>query len=187
MLMPSSSTGCWVNRMSFLPRYLLVAVFGAVLLGGVQIPNFVHQYAQRVDARFRQVEQDLAGFRAVAAQYFHGDLAALVAAHDTSPDPRFRAEGVPLQQMIDAERRLAAQRAGLSGSVYGQAWFVALHGDYPLLRETWAGYKAAFLLDRDALVLGAGLAFGVCFALEFLLLLLRVLVTGGRRLRTLRA
>ncbi|TAM12750.1 MAG: DUF2937 family protein [Nevskiaceae bacterium] len=172
--------------MSFLPRYLIVALFGAVLLGGVQVPNFVHQYAQRVDAHFQQVQQDLAGFRAVAVQYFHGDLAALVAAHDTSPDPRFRAEGVPLHRMMDSERQLAAQHAGLSGPVYEQTVFVALHGDRALLRETWAGYKAAFLLDRDALVMGIALAFGVCFVVEFLLLLLRTLFTGMTRKRALR-
>lgn len=175
-----------VVGVSFLPRYLIVMVFGAVLLCGVQVPNFVNQYAQRVDAHLKQVQQDLVGFRAVAQRFFHGDIDALIAAHDASHDPHFRAEGVPLREMVDSERRLTAQHAALAGSMYAQAAYIALHGDRALLRETWKGYAPAFLLDRDALVIGAGLAFGVCFTLEILIALLRGiwrLIFGRRAVR----
>lgn len=163
--------------MSFLPRYLLVAIFGAALLGGVQVPNFVTQYAQQVGARLQQVEQDLAGFRQIAQRYFHGSMDALVAAHEASADPRFRAEAAPLRQMVESEQALKAQQAGLSGSVYQQSLYVALHGDPALLDATWAHYAPAFQLNRDALVIGAGLAFGLCFLIEILFVCLR----GGWR------
>lgn len=167
--------------MSFLPRYLMVVIFGAALLGGVQVPNYVSQYAQRVDAQLQQVRQDLAGFRAVARRFFHGDMDALIAAHETSSDPAFRAEAAPLRKMVATERHLAAQQAALSGPVYQQAWYVALHGDPALLRATWNGYAPAFQLNRDALVIGAAVAFGLCFALELLILLLRGTFRGLRR------
>ncbi|HEU0198498.1 MAG TPA: DUF2937 family protein [Nevskiaceae bacterium] len=159
--------------MSFVPRYLLMLAFGVALLAGVQVPNFVTQYTQRVDAHLKQVQQDLAGFQAVAQKFFHGDLMALVAAHDTSSDPAFRAEGVPLRQMVESERRLGAEHAGLSGSVYHQTLYLLGHADPALLKETWRGYAPAFSLSRDALVLGAGLAFGLCLLAELSALFLR--------------
>lgn len=159
--------------MSFLPRYLMVAIFGVALLGGVQVPNYVSQYAQRVDAQLQQVQRDLAGFRVVAKRFFHGDINALIAAHATSSDPAFRAEAAPLRKMVESEQRLVAEQAALSGPIYQQAWYVAVHGDPTLLRATWARYAPAFQLNRGALVIGAGVAFGVCFALEILIVLLR--------------
>lgn len=166
---------------SFLSRYLMLAVFGAALLVGIQVPNFVGQYANRVDARLRQVQQDLAGFEQVAQRYFRGSLDALIASHATDPDPRIRAETAPLRQMVDAERRLSADQAALAGPLYRRLWHVAVSGDRPLLKETWDRYAPVFLLDRDALLVGGIFAFGICLVLELLLALARGIVALFRR------
>ncbi|HEX7381018.1 MAG TPA: DUF2937 family protein [Nevskiaceae bacterium] len=166
---------------SFLSRYLMLAAFGAALLVGIQVPNFVDQYANRVDARLRQVQQDLAGFEQIAQRYFNGSFDALIASHATNPDPRIRAEIAPLRQMVESEHRLSADKAALAGPLYRRLWHVAVSGDRTLLKETWDRYAPVFLLDRGALLVGVIFAFGVCLILELLLALARGVVALFRR------
>jgi hypothetical protein len=50
--------------MGMLYRYLSIAIAGAAILIGIQIPNFVDQYEKRLDAHVIEVTTNMRGFQA---------------------------------------------------------------------------------------------------------------------------
>lgn len=155
-------------------RYFLVAVFGACLLLGLQAPNFVDQYAKRVDAHYLEVVENLRGFQAIADRFHGGDLAALIRHHKASPDSTFHAEAEPIERMVQRRDRFGRERQALRRGFPRQALHVALLGDRETVRETYALYDAGLRLDRQAI--GSGLAAAVFFCV-----LLELLLTAGKR------
>ena len=64
---------------SIFRAYSRLAVFAVGILLGIQVPSFVEQYNQRIDAHFREVNINLSGFQDTADRLFDGDLEALIA------------------------------------------------------------------------------------------------------------
>jgi hypothetical protein len=138
-------------------RALLVA---GTVAGGC-VPGFIVQYRQRVGGRLDQVVMDLAPFREIAERFHGGSLEALIRHHVVSPDQTFRAEGVAIQTMLNAELRLRGIMDALQGGIWQQAQYLVAHPDQDLLQATWSSYVPAFTLDAQgilmALVIGVGL------------------------------
>ncbi|MBX9714206.1 MAG: DUF2937 family protein, partial [Pseudomonadaceae bacterium] len=57
-----------------LRSYLRLLVFTFGLLVGVQVPGFITDYSQRLEAHRLEAQQSLKGFRATAEKFFKGDL-----------------------------------------------------------------------------------------------------------------
>ncbi|EKE84721.1 hypothetical protein A10D4_03885 [Idiomarina xiamenensis 10-D-4] len=149
----------------------------ASLLVGVQVPHYVDQYQQRIDAHLIEVGIHLKGFQAIADQFYDGDLDQLIAYHEQSQDDVFAAEAKPLRQMQQRFQYLQQQQQALQTHLAGQIQHIIGHPDRDILRETWRQYKAVVPLTGEAI--GAG------FIIAFLLLLIVecVCFVPRRRLR----
>jgi hypothetical protein len=167
-------------------RYLLILIACAAVLGGVQVPSFLDQYAKRVDAHLAEVRVALAGYQQIADRQTGGSLEALIARHRASSDTVFKAEAAPLQTLYDRYRRFAAEQAGLQGDWLARLRYVLLHPDRELLEETRRQYTPALTLDRSALSAGTLAALLALSIVELFAALLRALFAPRRRADTLR-
>jgi hypothetical protein len=140
-----------------LDRVILV---GAILAAGC-VPSFIVQYRQRVGGMLDQALRDLAPFQEIARRNHGGDIGKLVKHHLASTDPTFRQEGQAIQAMVDAVARLSEAVTALNADLYGQASFLATHGDLEVARATWTSFVPAMSFTPEALLFAFAVGVGV--------------------------
>jgi len=143
---------------ALLGAYARLLIFAAGLLLGIQVPAFVIQYSQRVDAHFREVSANIAGFQATADELFAGNLDDLIAYYRRSPDPVFSRDATGLDNLVGRFRRISAEQQALEGNALAVALHVLLAADPELRREALNQYSYTVPLNGIALQWGLGLA-----------------------------
>lgn len=146
----------------------LVIIAGAVLLG-IQVPSFVEQYQQRVDAHFLEVSANISGFRTTANLLFGGDLQQLIAYYANSNDPVFQRDANSIQLIVDRYDRMAAEQAAMQGNLLAVAWHVMFVADPELFNETLDRYSYTVPLNALAVQWGLALAVVLTLTLDGLL------------------
>jgi hypothetical protein len=130
-------------------RYLSILLAVGFVIVGLQLPGFLGQYIQRVDAHLAEVTVNLAGFQRIADTHHGGSLAALIAEHRASTVPTFVAEADVILEMVSRRDRFLAQEAGLATDLAGRIAFVVMHSDPELRQETVDAYDAVVVLNQD--------------------------------------
>ena len=133
-------------------------VFGLGILIGIQVPAFVDQYRLRVDAHYREVSANIAGFQRTADAMFSGDLDALVNYYRESGDRVFRSDSESLQTIVNRYRRISSEQEIMQGNLAEAAWHVLVAADGELLEETREQYSYTVPLNSLALQWGAAIA-----------------------------
>lgn len=159
--------------MSLIPRLILLVVACTALLVGIQVPNFTEQYQKRVDAHLQEARTNLAPFQAIADLHHGGSIDALIAHHEASPDPTFRAEGDAILHIKRRVEHFEQELAQLAAPLPRQVWHMATHGDRELLEETRDQYSFGILLDQTALLTGLAFVLPLVLILELLFAALR--------------
>jgi hypothetical protein len=161
--------------MSFLHRLLMLAVAAGALLLGIQVPNFVDQYAKRLDAHYIEVQTNLRPFQDIADQFHSGSIEALIAKHRQSDDLTFRAEGGAIEKMVHRLQHFTREKRELQAPLPRQAMFLATQADPDLVKETRANYSFGLLLNRTAVLAGLVCMLAVVVVLELFAWLVRSL------------
>ncbi|RJG13907.1 DUF2937 family protein [Pseudomonas cavernicola] len=151
-------------------HYLRLVLFALGLLLGVQVPGFINDYSQRIEAHWQESEQGLKGFRETAKNFFKGDLEALVAHYQASDDPVFNSDADSLNLLLDRSRLLDGEWRAMQGPWYAKAWHVASAADPELLEETYQGYRYQVLLAPEVIAWGIACALLLAWLVECLLL-----------------
>ncbi|AYC33666.1 DUF2937 family protein [Pseudomonas cavernae] len=153
-----------------LRSYLRLVLFALGLLVGVQVPGFINDYGQRVEAHRLESERSLQGFRETAQRFFQGDLHALVAHYRASDDPVMQSDAQSVAQLVERFAQLEGEWSAMQGPWYARAWHVAVTADRQLLTETWQGYNYQILLQPQAIAWGLGCALLLAWLVELLAL-----------------
>jgi Protein of unknown function (DUF2937) len=135
-------------------RYFLILVACVAILFGIQVPSFVDQYEQRLDAHFIEVTNNLRGFQAIADKFHGGSLQALIAKHETSEDRTFKEEARPMRNMYERYLRFKEQKFALETNLPRKIAFLATDADKELLNETYTSYSFTVPLNQSALFAG---------------------------------
>lgn len=165
-------------------RSLLIAIAAAALLLGVQLPGFVSQYEQRLGAHLSEAGVHLRGYQEIADRFFGGSLAALLAKHEQSGDPVFRAEAKPLRQLFERYQHFSNEKQALETSLPGKLLHLTRSGDRELVNETWQTYSFTVPLNAAALTLGVIVMTAAVLAIELMRIVLLRVTGGGRKLRS---
>ena len=160
--------------------YLRLALFGFGLLVGVQVPGFITDYSQRLDAHRSEALQSLEGFRVTAKKFFKGDLDALVAHYRVSDDPVMRSDAQSVATLVQRERLLETEWWAMQGPWYKQVVHLLTAANQELLLETYNGYRYQVLLAPEAIAWGIACAMLLAWLLESLALLVGMLLGVGR-------
>lgn len=174
----------WFNMelsVGFLTRYLMMMLFGAALLVGIQLPNLADQYGKRVDAHLKEVLAIAQPYQEVADRYAGGSLKKLVALHRQSSEAVFRAEADAIENVIERKQRFEAEAAAMQAPLPQRLLHIAMVQDRELLDETIDQYTFNVPLTQEAVIFGAGLALAAVLLLDVVLFLVRVLSAGLTR------
>lgn len=163
-----------------LRSYLRLLLFGLGLLVGVQVPGFITDYGQRLEAHRNEAQQSLQGFRATAQKFFKGDLDALVAHYRVSDDPVMRSDGQSVALLVSRDAQLEAEWLAMQGPWYHRVWHLLTAADHDVLVETYSGYRYQVLLAPEAIAWGLSCALLLAWLVEVLLLSLAGLAGLGR-------
>lgn len=164
--------------MAFLTRYLMMMLFGAALLVGIQLPNLADQYAKRVDAHLREVTANVKPYQEVADRYADGSLQKLVALHRRSTEAVFKAEADAIENLLQRKQRFEAEAAAMQASLIQRLLHILKTRDQEMIDETLDQYTFNVPLTQDAIVFGGGLALAAILLLDVLLALVRVASFG---------
>ncbi|MCF8110250.1 MAG: DUF2937 family protein [Desulfobacteraceae bacterium] len=152
--------------------YLRIVVFVCGLLAGVQLPGFMDQYQKRVDAHFREVKENLSGFKETADKYFQGDVESLISYYKASEDPVFEIDAESVEKIYKRWQMLKKEHKTVSGPWYKAALHIVFFHNDEILEETFSRYSYTVPLTPEAAAWGVGIAFLISFAAETLLLAL---------------
>ena len=158
--------------MKLVKDYLVRIAFATGILLGVQMPNFMDQYARRIDAHYLEVRENLSGYRAIADQHHGGSLRGLIEKHERSVDPTFRAEALPIKALFHRELRFKMEADALNSNLFLRTVHVVFKGDREVMGETYRQYSPTVPLNVDAVACGiiTGVLLAIfCDALCFLL------------------
>lgn len=151
---------------SLLLSYSRLVIFASILLLGIQVPSFVQQYQQRVDAHYREVSLNIAGFQRTADALFDGDLGRLVAYYAESNDAVFIRDADSVQQLVNRYQHLSAEQAAMQQPLLQVALHVAMSADGELFDETLAQYNYTVPLNLLAVEWGLVLAVLLTLSLD---------------------
>ncbi|WP_426141419.1 DUF2937 family protein [Pseudomonas sp. DWP3-1-2] len=164
-----------------LRSYLRLVLFTVGLLFGVQIPGFVSDYGKRVEAHLIEAQQSIKGYNATAAQFFKGDVQALIQHYRESEDPVFRSDADSINALLTRTQVLEREWLSMQGPWYARALHVAVAADADIRRETWNGYTWQVLLAPEVIAWGIVCALVLALLIETFFLMVGWVVTGGRR------
>jgi hypothetical protein len=140
-----------------------IVLIGAILAAGC-VPSFIAQYRQRVGGMLDQAVRDLAPFQEIARRNHGGDIDKLVQHHLASNDPTFQQEGRAIQAIVDAVANLREAVIALNADLFGQASFLATHGDPQVAQATWATFVPAMSFTGEALIFAFATGVGIWLA-----------------------
>ncbi|MCH2577528.1 MAG: DUF2937 family protein [Pseudomonadales bacterium] len=153
---------------SLFRSYSRLLLFAIGLLLGIQVPSFVHQYQQRIDAHFREVSINIAGFQDTAERLFNGDLEALVAYYQNSNDEVFQSDAVSIRLIVDRYSRIRAEQEALQGNMAAVAWYIIHAADAEFFEEAVSQYSSTVPLNSEAIQWGLALAILSTLAIDVL-------------------
>ncbi|MDF2178141.1 DUF2937 family protein [Aliiglaciecola sp. CAU 1673] len=155
-----------------LADYLRLGTFMLAVLIGVQLPGFIQQYEDALQARLAEVRHNLAPFLADAKRHSGGDLNALIARYLANSDEAISDGGKSLKQMVEREAYLADLTQQLASSAVTRAWYALAAPDQEIFKQVRAGYDYRVPLDISAILWGLSCGVLLLILLDMLLGLL---------------
>ncbi|UVL57657.1 DUF2937 family protein [Pseudomonas sp. B21-035] len=161
--------------------YLRLLLFTCGLLVGLQVPGYIVDYSQRVEAHLLESREGLKGFEDTAKRFFNGDLQALVRHYRSSDDPVFTSDANSIESLVIRNRQFEQEWQIVQGPWLAKTWHVLVTANPQLREETLNAYRYQILLNPEALAWGLSCALLLALVVESLLLLLGWVALGGRR------
>lgn len=156
------------SLMHFIKDYIKLALFAGGLLVGVQIPAFVNQYEQRVQAHLVEARQNLSGFEFTAQRYFDGSLEKLILHYQNSQDRVFQQDAISIRNIYERVQLLTREALVFEQSPLNQTWHVIFDPQPELFEETKKAYSYQIQLSPGALIWGISMAILLALVLDTL-------------------
>lgn len=148
--------------------------FTVTFILGLQLPEFMQQYQQRLAGHLDEARSQLSQFETIAQQHFEGSLATLIARYKGNNEASIVSTGELIERLFVRVEYLTQHLAQIVQSDYlssvGQfIW----HLDHPIAVGTAEHFSMAIPLTLNALATGATLAIGALILKELTLWLLK--------------
>ncbi|MDG1751090.1 MAG: DUF2937 family protein [Thalassotalea sp.] len=134
-------------------------MFTLMFILGVQLPEFINQYIQRLSGHLEESKRQLINYQSIAEQYFDGNITLLIKQYKSNADPIIVDSANVIEQLMQRTNYLSTHLTSLNTDDYVQQLFqFARHFDQQLLTKTAEFYKLAIPLNINALATGAVIA-----------------------------
>jgi len=166
--------------------YIRLLTFACGLLIGIQVPSFMNQYQQRVDAHFLEVSSNISGFQATADLLFDSNMESLIAYYENSNDRIFEEDSKSIRNIYDRYNLILAEQTAINSEWYESAYHILIAANSELRNEAFDAYAYTVPLDVEALEWGFGVALFITLVCDSIgSILIRILFPNRRPKRRL--
>jgi hypothetical protein len=148
--------------------------FTVTFIIGVQLPEFIQQYQQRLTGHLGEAQSQLDQFTIIAQQHFDGSLVAMITSYKDNNEPSIISTGELIEHLslrVDYLSSHLAQitQADYLHSVYQFIW----HLDQQIASGTAEHFSMAIPLELNAIATGGTLAIGALILKELTVYLVK--------------
>lgn len=144
--------------------------FAGFLLLGIQLPNFLIQYQQNLDAHYHESASQLQKYQRIADLFYAGNLQALLIAHEDNPLAAIKAEAAIISDLMQRKTYLQEELSALQNkSLLVQSAHLLKHLDFDITDEVLDNYSLNVPLNSEAIIIGMVLAFVASMLVHILL------------------
>ncbi|HBF46349.1 DUF2937 family protein [Shewanella frigidimarina] len=158
--------------------YFRLVLFICGVLIGIQVPAFVEQYGQRLEAHQLEAKLSLAEFQRDADRFFAGDISKLIRHYQQNNDPVFSAGGESIESIYQRYTSLTEALGRFNQHSYSPYQQIALAPQKDIQAEVWQAYNHVILLKPEAIAIGLLLGLLISILCESVL---SILYLGCRR------
>ncbi|MEW6673335.1 MAG: DUF2937 family protein [Thermodesulfobacteriota bacterium] len=151
--------------MKLIRDYLRLIIFAAGILIGVQVPNFIDQYAKRISAHHIEAKVNFSGYQQTADKHFSGSVERLLEHYAANPDTVFKDDARNIKRIYQRQQSFSAELKALDASLVRKIFHVLFYGDNEVLKETIAEFSYTVPLNPDAMI--CGLLLGLILSLTY--------------------
>ncbi|WP_281557291.1 DUF2937 family protein [Thalassomonas sp. RHCl1] len=157
-------------------------LFTVFFILGLQLPEFMQQYMQRLSGHLHEAHYQLDQFQAIADNQFQGNLLALIERYQSNSDDVFQQTGQMIENLMLRIEGFNQSLTNLQqGDYLNRLYYFITQIDPELATATLRQYQLAVPLDMHALATGA------TFAIVLLLLGNLLAIAVKRLIRRLSA
>ena len=158
----------------FLVSIIDRVIFTLSFIVGVQAPEFIQQYTQRLSGHLDEAKFHLSQFQTIADMQFKGDLTTLITRYQTNNDIAIQETGKVVNNTIERISSFEAQISQLQQNDYlNRLYYFASEVDIPMAKSTLESFKLAIPLEPEALITGGIFAFTLVLLLSALILFVK--------------
>ncbi len=154
--------------MKLINDYLRLIIFAAGILVGVQVPNFIDQYAKRISAHYIEAKTNFSGYQQTADKHFNGDISALLNHYGSNPDAVFKDDAKNIQEIYKRRQAFETESKALEASLFKKIFHVVFRADAAVLKETIAEFSYTVPLNHEAILCGLLLGLVLAIIFEFI-------------------
>ncbi|MCL1047068.1 DUF2937 family protein [Shewanella electrodiphila] len=145
--------------MKSIMEYLRLILFVSGVLLGVQVPAFVDQYGQRLQAHTQEAKLSLDEFQRDADRFFAGDIQKLISHYQQNPDQVINAGGDSIEAIYQRYQLLNGALNQFNQTAYSRFEQVAFEPMEDIRQEVWNNFSHTIMLDTRAIAIGLVLGF----------------------------
>lgn len=135
-------------------------LFTVSFIFGVQAPEFMQQYIQRLSGHLDEAKYQLQQFQSIADLQFNGDLMVMIERYQTNADTAIIQTGNVIGAMVERVSIFESQLNQLQTSNYtNQLYYFIQQIDIPMAKATLNNFQLAVPLTIGALSTGVIFAF----------------------------
>ena len=151
--------------MKLIKEYMRLIIFSIGILIGVQVPNFIDQYAKRISAHYIEAKMNFNGYQQTADKHFGGNIEALLAHYASSTDTVFKDDANNIKQIYKRQQGFFAELKALDSPLFRKIFHVIFYANNEVLKETITAFSYTVPLNNEAIV--CGLLLGLILSLIF--------------------
>ncbi len=148
--------------LKFITRIFDRVLFTISFILGVQAPEFIQQYMQRLSGHLNEASFQLQKFQQIADLQFNGDMAQMITRYKTNSDEAIKQTGIIVEDMVIRIEGFEQQLAGLEHGQYITKFYHFLSNiDLEMANATVQHFQLAIPLELGAITTGVIFAFVV--------------------------
>ncbi|WP_426370125.1 DUF2937 family protein [Pseudocolwellia sp. HL-MZ7] len=139
-------------------------LFTSTFIIGLQLPEFIQQYSQRLSGHLNEALLQLSDYQLIADRHFDGKLSLMVDKYLTNSEPSINETGNIISKVSDRVTDLQGHLSNLQDVEYiKRVFYFVTEFDESMAQATIQQYQLAIPLSLPALISGA--IFALCIVL----------------------
>lgn len=154
-------------------------LFTVLFIFGVQIPEFIQQYSQRLSGHLNEALGQLNEYQLVADRHFDGSLPSMVTKYLTNSEPAIKETAAIINNVSNRVSDLKSQLFNIKETEYIESlYYFLIQFDSSMAQATLEQYQLAIPISLPALATGVLLALGVTLFMYLVVNLIKMIIAS---------